>query len=134
MVAWLEAHVICVLLQANGFQWSFVKQQVQHVPGFLPWMLFGRSPLFAQCVDLDVRLYYTVHAYGNVPQTTAEPRDTPLIHCNHHVQKDVDIFIQLPADLECDPVQMTEVVQQENVLVGGSWFYTRVTVANTVHL
>ena len=25
--------------------------------GFLPWMLFGRPSLLAQCVDLDMRLY-----------------------------------------------------------------------------
>ena len=51
-----------------------VTQQVKHVLGFLPGMLFGRPPLFAQCIDLDVRLYYTavqnlVYGCGNVPQT-----------------------------------------------------------------
>ena len=34
-----------VLLQADGSQWSIVAQQVQHVPGCLPWMLVGRPPL-----------------------------------------------------------------------------------------
>ena len=28
-------------------------QHVQHVPGFIPWLLLGRPPLLAQCVDLD---------------------------------------------------------------------------------
>ena len=40
--------------------------------------------------------------------------------------------IQLPAGLQCDPVQMAEVVQQY-VLVGGTWLYPRVNVANNVH-
>ena len=42
--------------------------------------------------------------------------------------------IQLPADLQCDPVQMAEIVQQEYVLVGGARLYPRVNVAKTVHL
>ena len=45
-------------------------------------MLLGWSPLLAQCVDLDVLLYYAVVqnlVYGceNVPETTAESSDTP---------------------------------------------------------
>ena len=40
-------------------------------------MMFGWPPLLAQCVDLDVLLYYAavqnlVYGCGNVPQTTAE--------------------------------------------------------------
>ena len=40
---------------------------------FFPWILFGRPPLLAQCVDPDVRLYYAavqnlVYGCRNVPQ------------------------------------------------------------------
>ena len=102
-------------------------------------MLLGRAPLLAQCVDLDVHLYYTaiqnlVYGYGNVPQTTAEISDTPPIHCAQHVQQSIDISIQLPAGLQCDPIQMAEVVQQEYVFVSRTWLYPRVNVPNTVHL
>ena len=112
-------------------------QQVQHVPGFLAWMLFGWSSLLAQCVNLDVRLYYAtvqnlVDRRRNVPQTTAESSDTPPIHCAQHVQQSVDISIQLPEGLQYDPIQMTEVVQHEYVLVCWAWLYTRVNVENTV--
>ena len=48
-----------------------------------------------------------VYGYGIVPQTTAESSDTPPIYWA------IDMFIQLPAGLKCDPVLMTEVVQQE---------------------
>ena len=107
MVAWPAAHVIWVLLQADGSQWSLVTQDVQYVPGFLPWMLFWWLPLLAQWVDLDVRLYYAaaqnlVYGCGNVPQTTVESSVTPPLHCDQHVQEPVDMFIQLPAGLQCD--------------------------------
>ena len=80
-------------------------QQLQHVPGFLPWMLFRRPPLLAQCVDLDMRLYYVavhnlVYGCGNVPQTSAESSDTPPMHCAQLVQQSVDMSIQLPAGLQ----------------------------------
>ena len=52
------------------------------------------------------------------PQITAESSDTPPIHCAQHVQQSVDMSIQLPAGLQCDLVQMVEIVQQEYVLVG----------------
>ena len=42
--------------------------------------------------------------------------------------------IQFPVGLEFDPVQLSEVVQQEYVLVGRAWLYLRVNVANAVHL
>jgi hypothetical protein len=45
VVAWPEAHMILVLLQAGRSQWTFMTQQVQYVPEFLPWMLFGWPPL-----------------------------------------------------------------------------------------
>ena len=62
-------------------------------------------------------LYYAavqnlVYGCGNVTQTTAESSETPLIHCTQHVQQSVDMPIQLPAGLQYDPVQMTEVRQQ----------------------
>ena len=54
-------------------------------------------------------------------------------HCAQHVQKSVHMSIQLPAGLQCDPVQMAEVVQQEYMLIIRTWLYPRVNVANTVH-
>ena len=75
-------------------------------------MLLERPPLLALCVDLDVRLYYSVvqnmvYGYGNVLQSTAESSDTPSIHCDQHFQQSVDMSILLPGGLQCDPVQMT---------------------------
>ena len=52
-----EILVFRLSCKQDGSQWSLVEHLVQHVPGFLPWMLFKRPPLLAQCVDL-VRLYY----------------------------------------------------------------------------
>ena len=77
-----------------------------------------RPPMLAQYVDLDARLYYTavqnlVYGCGNVAQTTAESSDTSSIHCDQHVQQSVDMSINLPAGLQCNPAQMAEVVQQE---------------------
>ena len=63
-------------------------------------------------------------------QTTAESSDIPPIHYSQHVQQSVGMSIQLPAGLQCDPVQMAEIVQ----LVDGAWLYPRVNVANTIHL
>ena len=88
-------------------------------------MLFGRPPLLAQCVDLDVRLYYAAvqnlaYGYGNIPQTTAVRSDTPPIHCDQHMQQSVDMSIELPAGLQCDPVQMTELRQQVQRCLGQS--------------
>ena len=59
---------------------------VQHVPGFLPWMLFGQPTMLAQCVDLYVRMYYAavqnlVYGCGNVPQTTRMKRHTTDTLC-----------------------------------------------------
>ena len=56
------------------------------MPRFLPWVLFGWPSLLAQCVDLDVNLYYAavqnmVYAFGNIPHTTAESNYTSPIHC-----------------------------------------------------
>ena len=61
-------------------------------------------PLLAQCVNRDERLYYAtvqnlVYGCGNVPQTTANSSDTPLIHWVQHVQQSFDMSMQLPADL-----------------------------------
>ena len=79
--------------------------------------LFGRSPLLAQCVDLDMHLYYAaiqdlIYGCGNISQTNAESRDTPPIHCAQHVQQSAHMSIQLSAGLQCDPVQMAELRQQ----------------------
>ena len=40
-----------------------------------------------------------VYGCGNVPQTTAESSDIPLIHSAQHVQQSVVMSIQLPAGL-----------------------------------
>ena len=135
MVDWPDTHVTWVLLQADGSQWFLVTQQVQHVPGFLPLMLFGQPLPLAQCVNLDGHLYYMaiqnlVYGSGNVPQTTAVSSYIPPIHCVQHVQQS----IQLPSGLQCDPIQMAEVVQQEYRFVDGAWLHPRVNVTNTVHL
>ena len=103
-----------------------------------PWILFGRPPLLAQCVDLDVRMYYAavqnlVYGCGNVPQTTAESSDTPSIHCALYMQQSIDMSMELPAGLQCDPIQTAEVVEQGYALVSGAWLYPRVNVAHTVH-
>ena len=78
--------------------------------------------------------YYTavqnlIYGCGNVSQTTAECSDTPRIHCDQHVQQFVDMSIQFPAGLQCDPVQMAQVVQLEYLLFGGTWSYPRVNAA-----
>ena len=36
--------------------------------------------------------------------------------------------LQLPTGLQCDPIQIAEVVQQEYILVGVAWLYLRVNV------
>ena len=100
---------------------------------FFLGMLLGWQPLLAQCIDLEVFLYYAtvqnlVYRCGHVPQITAESIDTPLI------QQFVDMSIQLLVGLQCDPVQMAEVVQQEYALVSVAWLYSRVNVVNTIHL
>ena len=106
------------------------------MPGCISWMLFGSPPLLAQCVNLDIHLYYAaiqnlVHGCRNVPQITAESSDISPIHWVHHAQQSVNMSIQLPTGLQCDLIQM---VQQEYVFVKGTWLYPKVNVANTVHL
>ena len=81
-----------------GSQWSLVTQQMQNVPGFLPWMLFGCPPLLAQCVELDVHLYNVaiqnlIYGCGNVSQTTAESSNTLSIHCAQHMQQSINMSI-----------------------------------------
>ena len=98
-----------------------------------------RAAAAPQCMDLDMHLYYVtlqnlIYGRGNVLQTTTESSNTLPIHCNQYVQQSVNMSNQLPAGLQCDPIQMAEVIQLEYVLVGGSWLYRSVNVANTVHL
>ena len=67
--------VILVLLQSDGFQCSMSTLQVQHVPGFLSWTLFGQPLLLVLSINLAMHLYYTavqnlVYGCGNVSQTT----------------------------------------------------------------
>ena len=97
-------------------------QQVQHVPRFLPWIW---PLLLTQCINPDVHLYYAafqnlVYKCGNVPQTTVESSDTPSLHCAQNVKQPVDMSVYLPTDLQCDPAQMAEIVEQEYVLIGGA--------------
>ena len=75
-----------------------------------------------------------VYGVGNIPQTTAESSNTPPMHCAQHVNQSVDMSILLPTGIQCDSVQIAEVVQQEYALVGRVWLYPRVNVANTDHL
>ena len=65
-------------------------------------------------------------------QTTAESSDTLPIHCAQHVQQSVDMSIHLPAGLQCDSIQMAEVVQLIYLLICRAWLYPRVNVANTL--
>ena len=128
--------MIRVLQQADSFQWYLV---TQHVPVFLSWMLLERPLLLTQCVNADLHLYYAaiqnlVYGCGNVPRTTAESNNTPPINYAQHVQQSIDMSIQLPTGLQCNPVLMAEVIHQEYILVSGAWLYPRVNVANTVHL
>ena len=48
----------------------------------------------------------------NVPQTNAENSVTPTIYCAQHMHQSIDKSIQLPAGLQCDPIQMAQIVQQ----------------------
>ena len=89
---------------------------MQHVSGFLPWMLFGQPSLLAQYVDLDVHLYYAA-IQNLVCGSGNESSDTPAIHCAQYVQQSVDMSIHVPAGLQCDSVQIAEVIQQNYVLV-----------------
>ena len=96
------------------------------------------ATVLTHCIDLDMRLYCMaiqnlVYRCGNVPQTTVESSDAPPIHCVQHLQQSINMSIQLPAHLQCIPIQMAEVVQQEYILIGGVWLYPRVNVANTIH-
>ena len=120
---------------SRWFQWSLV---TQHVPGFLPWMLFGWPLLLAQYLNLDVHLSYVaiqnlVYKCGNVPQTTAESGNTPPIHHAQYMQQSINMSIQLPSGLQCDPVQKAEVVQEKYILIGGTCMYPSVNVANILH-
>ena len=122
VIACPEAHLIWVLLQADGSQWFLVTLQVQHVYGFLPWM---RQLLLAHCV-MYVRSTQSTTWFmcGKVPQTTVKSSNRPSIHCAQHVQQSVDMSIQLPAGLQCKPSQMAELQQQ----VQDAWaIYRRMT-------
>ena len=87
-------------------------------------MLFGRPLLVAQCVDLDVRMYYVT--VQNLVYVCRSSDKTP-IHSTQHVQHSIEMSIQVPTGLP-------EIVQQEYALFGGSGLYPRVNVVNTVHL
>jgi hypothetical protein len=50
--------MILILMQADSSQWSLITEQVQHVPRFLPWVMFWQQLLLTQCFDFDVYLYY----------------------------------------------------------------------------
>ena len=76
VLVWPETHLILVVLQANGSQWPLLTQQVQYLPGFLPWILFGQPLPFIKCVIHNMCLYYAaiqnlIYGHGNVPLTVA---------------------------------------------------------------
>ena len=79
-------------------------------------MLFGQPPLLTKSVDLGLHLYYAAIqnlVYGCCnPQASAESSVTPPIHCAQHVQQSVDMSIQLPAGLQCNPIQMAKLQEQ----------------------
>ena len=126
-------------MQADSSQWSLMTQQVQHVPGYLPWMLFGRPPLLAQCVDFAC---VCDMCPSGTWSTGVEIFHRPLLKVATHYRHIMPNMCSnlsicpssFPTSLQCDPFQMAEVVQQEYVLVGGAWFNPRVNVGNTVHL
>ena len=89
---------------------------------FLEWAgpLWASRPWLEQCIDIHVHLYYAavqnlIYRCGNVPQITSESSYTPPIYCTQHVQQFVDMSIQVPAGLQCNPVQMAEFQQQVQV-------------------
>ena len=101
------------------------------MPGFLPWIMFVRQSLLAQCFNLVVRLYYAavqnlVYGRGNIPETTAGSSNTPPKHFVQHVQQSADMSIKVPAGLQCYPVQTAEVLRQEYVLFA-AWAARQVT-------
>ena len=115
VVAWPEEHVMSPAA-SRWLPMILSDTADARCARFLPWMLFGQPLLFAQCDNLDICLYYVavqnlVYGCGNVPQTTAESSDIPLIHSAQYVQQSVDMYIQLPTGLECNPVQIAEVIQ-----------------------
>ena len=132
----VDSFMTPVLLQANGSQWSWWHSRCNMFLDFFPGCCSG-GHYCSQCVNLDVCLYYVaiqnlIYGCGNVPQTTAECSDTPLMLWCPTCAAIHWYALQLPAGLQFDPVQMAEVVQQEYVLFVGAWLYTRVNVANTV--
>ena len=66
-----------------------------------------------------------VYVCRHVPQITTKSSDTPRIHCAKHMQQFVNMSIQLHAGLQCDPVQIAEVVQYEYAVLSfrGYWGY-----------
>ena len=108
---------------------------MQNVPGFSPWMLFGQPPLLAQCINLVLCLYYIAiwnlfYGCRNILQAIAESSNALPIHCAQHVQQPVNMSIQLLAGLQCDPIQMAEVVHQEYILISRALLYSIVNLAN----
>ena len=102
------------------------------MPGFLTRILFGRPPLLAECVDLDVRLCYVVvqnlgYECGNSPQTMLKAATQ-----HWYIVPNMCSNPLIPAS--SFPEAYNEDVQQEYLLVGGGWLYQRVIVANTGHL
>ena len=104
-------------------------------------MLFGRSALLPQSVDLGVRLYYAavqnlIYGCGNVLDYI------PLLKAETHHRYFVTSMCSnksicpssFPQTYSVTPFKNAEVLQQEYVLVGGAWLYPEVNVANTVHL
>ena len=86
------------------------------------WMLFGRPPLIAQCVDHDVRLYYDavqnmVYGCGNVPQIIAESSDTPPIYCAQHMQQSVGKPSHFPQAYNATPFKWLKLSNRIGIIL-----------------
>ena len=129
MIAWPVAHVIWVLLQADGSQWSWVTQQEQHVPGFLPWMchrcFHNASILTCVCITrpsesgLRVLGCFTHHCWRQrhiVLDMWSNPSICPM---------------QLHAGLQFPPFKWLKLFNRSTY---SSVVVPRVNFANTAHL
>ena len=71
-VAMLGSVAVQVVAWPDGSQWSLVTEQVQRVPRFLPWMLFGQPSLIALiltciCTTRPFRTWSTGEGTFHIP-------------------------------------------------------------------
>ena len=128
--------MIRALLQAYGFQWSLLRYNM--CPDFFPGYCSvghhcSHNASISTCV-FTTRPSRTWSTSVGIFQTIAESSDTSPILCAQHVQQSVHMSIQLLAGLQCEPVQIAEIVKQKYVLVRGALLYSTVNVASTVYL